>query len=141
MTRKTRDIVITDENSRDNGKVFRIKEKSVYEAEFWAMRAFGGMIEAGVEIPQSDMSMQGLAQYGLGSIMKIKTPLLKELLDEMMDCVSIVPNPEKEPQLTRKLLPNDPYIQELTTLVKLRTEIFLLHVDFFINGGTKNTAI
>lgn len=139
MARKTKIIRIEDEKSRDNGKAFLITEKSLYDAEFWAMRAIGGMISSGVDIPDvKETSMEVLLHYGMASLMKIEPSLLKELVDEMLECVQVIPNPYSAPRDTRGLLPGD--IEDLSTLLKLRMESILVHVDFFTNGGDQNTG-
>ncbi|MCI0152402.1 hypothetical protein KNO81_42165 [Paraburkholderia sediminicola] len=49
------------------------------------------------------------------------------LLDEMMGCVSIQPNPA-DPKIVRGLIPDD--IEEVNTRVLLRREVFRLHTGF-----------
>lgn len=127
-----RDIKI--EQGSDAGKVFRLKKASAYDAEFWAMRAIGGMLRAGVTIPDDvGMSAETLAYYFSVSFLKIEAGLLKELMDEMMQYVEIVPLPDKEPGVSRKLLPND--INDVSTLFKLRKELLDLNAGFFTQGG------
>lgn len=46
----------------------------------------------------------------------------------MFECITIIPDPSK-PNVTRALIEDD--IEEVATRLKLRIEIFKLHVDFF----------
>lgn len=139
MARKSIDITIDDADSSDNGKVFRITEKPVYDTEFWAMRAFGGMLAAGVNMPDiTQASAEMLYHFGLASFMKIEPYLLKELLDEMMECVKLVPQPKTEPGVARDLLPGD--IDDIQTLFKVRIETVKLHLSFFLKGVNQNIS-
>lgn len=138
MARKTVKVEIKDKDSRDNGRVYKITEKDAYSAEWWACRALGGMIKAGIAIPDtSSLSTEVLFHYGIASLLKIEPYLLKELMDEMMECVEVVPSPQKEPNVTRKLLPSD--IEETATLMEIRKKTLELHIDFFMKGVTQTT--
>jgi hypothetical protein len=147
--RKTSIYTVTEEN-RDKGKVFQITEMSAAEAEQWAIRAFFALMNAGVDIPdeiasmgfagfaamnQEDdetkeiakMQILGLASVVLGALGRVPYPMAKPLLDDMMDCVKIIPDPSK-PQVVRALMDID--IEEVSTRLKLRKSVFDLHIDF-----------
>ncbi len=122
---------------RDQGKIFGILEKSAYDAEWWATRAFLALAKNGVEVPEeiSSMGLAGLAQVGIKSLTRLDPYDAKPLLDEMMTCVSFVPDPSRiDPATgrshTRPLVEDD--IEEISTVTQLRMEIFSLHVNFSI---------
>lgn len=126
--RKELDVKIDDEG-RDKGKTYRLREMSAAQAEEWATRALLAMGRSGVEIPDDvrGAGLAGVAVMGLQSIMRADFADVKPLLDEMMACVSFKPDP-RNPGFTRELLEDD--IEEVATRLKLRKEVFRLHVDF-----------
>jgi hypothetical protein len=126
--RKTSTYTETAEN-RDKGKVFKIEEMSADAAEQWALRAFFAIMNAGIEIPDgiADMGFAGIATAGLRALGAVPYEVAKPLLDEMMDCIQIIPDPAK-PNVARALFPGD--IEEVATRLKLRKAVFDLHVSF-----------
>ena len=136
--RKTVDVEIFDEG-RDKGKVFHIKEKSAYEAEEWAIRALLALSRANAEMADVDtgMGMAAFAGNAFKALMNMDFYEAKPLLDEMMTCVKIRPDP-MNPQITRDLMPDD--IEEVATLIKLRREIFNLHTGFFRPEGISTST-
>lgn len=128
MARKTLLYTVTDDN-RDRGKTFLITEMSAARAESWAMRALLALMEGGVEIPEGieRMGLAGIAKVGLQALSRLSWEKAKPLIDEMLDCVQIVPDPSK-PHVVRPLIESD--IEEITTLAKLRIEVWKLHTDF-----------
>lgn len=119
-----------ESKDRDNGKVFYIKEMPASQAEWWAIRAGMAMARNGVEIPENfaDMGMAALASTGLGLVAKIPMDEAKPLLDELMKCVMSVPDPSNQ-NVKRPLIEDD--TEEVATRIKIRAEVFKLHVDFF----------
>ena len=119
-----------DKCGRDTGKVFFIKEMSASAAEWWAIRAGLAMAKNGVSLPDnfSDMGMAGMAKVGLEMVAKIPPDDARPLLDELMKCVQAVPNPGDQ-SVVRNLIEDD--TEEVITRLKLRAEVFKLHVDFF----------
>ncbi|MCU5775125.1 hypothetical protein N5923_23295 [Erwiniaceae bacterium BAC15a-03b] len=115
---------------RDTGKVFHLKEMSATAAEWWAIRAGMAMAKNGVNLPDNftEMGMAGMAKAGLEMVAKIPPEDAKPLLDELMKCVQAVPNPDNQ-AITRSLIDDD--TEEVATRLKLRAEVFKLHVDFF----------
>ena len=93
------------------------------------MRAFLGLAKSGVEIPEniSEAGMAGIATLGFRALSGITFDLLEPLLDEMFECVSLIPDPSR-PQVVRALIEDD--IEEVGTRLRLRKEVFALHVDF-----------
>lgn len=124
---------VTSDN-RDNGKVFLIKEMPASQAEKWAIRAFLAMARNGIELPEGAefSGMAGIAKIGLTLFAKIPYEDAEILLDEMFQCISIIPDPSK-PNIIRGLIEDD--IDEISTRLTLRREVFLLHVGFSAAEG------
>ncbi|PLR20417.1 hypothetical protein PZBJ_20425 [Pantoea endophytica] len=119
-----------DTKGRDLGKVFFIREMSATQAEWWAIRAGMAMARSGVELPDNfaDMGIAAMASTGLKMVSQIPAAEAKPLLDELMECVQCVPDASNQ-SIKRKLIDDD--IEEIATRLKLRMEVFKLHVDFF----------
>lgn len=120
--------------ARDVGKVFVITEMAASRGEAWAMRCFLAMAAGGMDIPEDLMGsgMQGLAVFGLRAIGGMRFIDAEPLLAEMMTCVQHIPNPQKP--VPRHLVDNGTEgddIEEISTRLHLRQEIFKLHADFF----------
>lgn len=126
--RKTATITITDEG-RDKGKVFLLREMPASRAEMWGIRAFMAISKSGIDIPDNvaNLGLAGIASLGLKALQGVNFDDAKPLLDELMTCVSIIPDPST-PQVIRALIEDD--IEEIGTRLKLRSEVFKLHVDF-----------
>lgn len=129
MGRKT-EIVLIDAEGRDKGKRFLITEMSAYAAEQWATRALISLLGSGAPMPEGIevAGMAGLAEMGLRAFSGLSYDKLKPLLDEMMTCVQAMPDPRK-PSVVMPLIV-DTHIEEIMTLVKLRTEVWNLHTGF-----------
>jgi len=128
MARKTLDYTVASEG-RDKGKLFRITEMSAGESEEWAMRALLALSNSGAPVPEDflDMGMPGIAIVGMRALTTLKWAEAKPLLDKMLECVRIIPDP-KRPQVIRAIIEED--IEEVETRLKLREEVFRLHTDF-----------
>lgn len=128
MARKEIDYSVDGDN-RDTGKLFRITEMPATEAEWWAIRAGLAMAKNGVEVPDNiaDMGMHEMARIGFGMLAKVDPFDAKPLLDELMKCVKIIPDPSNR-NIVRSLVDSD--IEEVSTRLKLRAEVFKLHVGF-----------
>lgn len=126
--RKTTTVTI-DSQGRDHGKTFLLREMPASQAEKWAMRAFLGLAKSGATVPEglSESGMAGIATLGFRALSGITFDLLEPLLDEMFECVSLIPDPSR-PQVVRALIEDD--IEEVGTRLRLRKEVFALHVDF-----------
>lgn len=131
MARKTKTYVST--HGRDNGKHFVITEMDAFTAEEWGTRALMGLARSGVPVPEDVMytGMAGLAYFSLRSFMAMEFDDAKVLLDEMLACVQIIPDPSK-PSLIRPMDKED--IEEPQTILSLRSEVFELHTGFSIAG-------
>lgn len=145
MARATANYTVTDDN-RDRGKVFVITELPASKAEAWAMRAILALMAGGVELPENfeRLGMAGMAEVGIKALSGLKWEVAEPLLNEMWECVQIMPDPSK-PHVVRPLIEQD--IEEIATRIKLRAEVWKLHTDFFkavapsISGGSPATAV
>lgn len=127
MARKESRYRVEDEG-RDKGKVFLLREMPASQAERWAARAFLAIAKSGVDLPAGAMEsgFAGFASYGLSLIGKLPFEDADLLMDEMFGCVTIIPDPAKE--FSRSLVEDD--IEEVQTRIKLRVATFKLHADF-----------
>lgn len=128
MARKTLAVQI-DTEGRDKGKVYFLTEMPASQGEWWAIRVFLAMARNNVDVPDDirDQGMAGLAIIGFKALGGMTPHDAKPLLDEMMACVQIIPDPSK-PNVIRALIEDD--IEEVTTRVRLRREVFTLHTGF-----------
>jgi hypothetical protein len=115
------------DDARDKGKKFLLTEMSAARAERWAMRAFFALANSGVDLPPNiqGAGMAGLAILGLQALMGMDPERVQPLLDEMMECVQIIPSAAAGP---RALVEED--IEEVATRIKLKMEVFELHTGF-----------
>jgi hypothetical protein len=138
MARKTSLFVVAEPTdgkaNRDQGKTFLITEMAARKGEKWATRALNLMARSGVDLPP-DFLRSGMAAMfvvGLQALTSVEYAGAEPLLDEMLDCVALVPDPSK-PTVTRPVhLDTD--IEEVSTYLALRTAIFELHTGFSVAG-------
>lgn len=131
MSRKTADIII-DADNRDKGKLFHLTEMPASRAERWAARALVAILNANPDmgdLPHPSQGMAGLAGVveHLGSL---AWDAVQPLYDELLSCVEYE-LPDK-PGVRLALTPHnlDAYIEEASTLLRLRLEVVGLHVGF-----------
>lgn len=139
--RKTANVRITDADSRDNGKVYKITEMPATQAEKWGARALLALSRAGVDVPDdvAKSGLQGIAILGLKALGGVSFEDAELLMDEMFGCVTIVPDEAKNPDYSRTLVETD--IEEVATRVLLRGEVFKLHTGFSLaDGGSSSTS-
>ena len=129
MARKTKTIRIPADGSRDAGKTFLLTEMSAADSERWAIRSLGAIANSGLDIPPEviQMGMGALAAVGFKGLLTMQFHEAAPLLDEMMACVQIVPDP-KNPHVVRPV--DDEDIEEVATRLMLRSEVFELHTGF-----------
>lgn len=133
--RRTKIVAISDPNSRDHGKHYLLVEMDAMRGEWFAIRAGLLLAEAGIDVGEVQ-GFQALAIAGITSLAKIKAEDLKPLLDEMLSCVQIIPDISFPDNRRRISMVGD--ISEVSTLLKLRLELFELHVGFSLPGvGSK----
>lgn len=145
---------------RDKGKTFVLTEMSSDQAERWAIRFLLALSAGGHEIPDelAETGMAGVAavmsgapqsneaQRGLGAMITWAVKAISglswkdasPLLDEMMSCVTIQPDPAV-PAFTRALIPDD--VEEIATRFQIRREVFKLHLSFSLGVGPLNSAV
>jgi hypothetical protein len=126
--RKTDRVTVPFEG-RDKDKVFVITEMSAARAEKWAARALLLLVKSGVELPEdvANAGMAGIASAGIQALMNVDFDDAEPLLDEMLTCVQINPDPSR-PAIVRNLVDDD--TEEVSTRVWLRQKVFELHVGF-----------
>lgn len=129
MARKTKTVRIPAGDSRDAGKTFLLTEMSAADAEKWAIRALGAISNSGLDIPPefTQMGMGALVSIGFRGLMTMQFGEAEPLLDEMMECVQIIPDP-KRPEVVRPA--DDEDIEEVQTRLLLRSEVFEIHTGF-----------
>ena len=128
MARYETTYIVTEDN-RDKNKHFKIIELPTSQAEAWAIRALLAIMASGMQLPEGfeRSGMAGMAELGIRALSRLKWDDAKPLLDEMFECVQYMPDPSK-PGLLRK--PLDVDIEEISTRVKLRAEVWNLHTGF-----------
>lgn len=128
MFRKTAIITISAEG-RDKGKVFHIQEMPAMKIEKWATRALLALVKGGAEIPDdvANAGLAGLKALGIKALMGLNYYDAEPLLEEMLECISIIPDPGNR-DFMRADIEND--IEEVKTLLTLRAAVFNLHADF-----------
>lgn len=128
MARATLNYTVTDDG-RDKGKVFVLTELPASQAESWALRSLLALMAGGVEVPAGfeRMGMAAMAEVGIKALSQLKWEVAEPLLNEMWQCVQVMPDPAR-PHVVRRLIEED--IEEVMTRVKLRAEIWKLHTGF-----------
>jgi hypothetical protein len=134
---------IIESKGPDDGKVFLLTQMPAFQAEKWAIRAFLALIEGGVSIPEEIVGggMEALTNPAVvqviiaslvGGVGRVSWDKLEPLLDEMMGCVRICPDPTKPPDLkhSRGLNLSAGDIEEVPTLLKIRKALLMLHTGF-----------
>lgn len=127
--RKTIIFQVTDEG-RDKGKSFILTEMPAAQGEKWAMRALLAVAHSGIELPDEidpQMGLAALAVLGIRALAKVSWIEAEPLLDEMMACIKMQPDPAN-PDVIRMFMDED--TEEVLTRLKLREEIFKLHTGF-----------
>lgn len=133
MARKTGILTITE--GRDQGKAFRITEWPALKTERWVLRAVFGLGKAGVEIPPEILQLGAAATvYAIASqAAKLPSRLGLRLSDELMECVKRV-----EETADRPLVEQD--IEDVSTLLRLKSEVLKLTFGFFVVAASPRSA-
>jgi len=141
MARRVEIFTVSAEG-RDKGKSFLLTEMPPRQAEKWATRALLAFARSGKnDMPdefKEDMQrtgMAGIAAIGLRAITTIDFNDAEPLLDEMMTCVTFIPDMSKIDQMSRQpivrpMIEDD--IEEVATILQLRSEVIELHLGFSI---------
>ncbi|MEY0216857.1 hypothetical protein AB7W58_20970 [Providencia rettgeri] len=123
---------ITIEKGRDEGKTYLITEMPISKADNWAMRALFAIANGGVDLESvnPNMGMLGMANVAIKALAGIDPKVGIPLLDELLECVQVVPSGGNARAL---LLDSD--VKDLTTMFTLRKEALAIHLDFLVQGG------
>ncbi len=126
-------LIITIEKGMDAGKVFRITPMAARPGHRWASRVIFALMNAGVEIPENiaDAGMAAIAVIGIKALGKVPFEVAEPLLDELLDQVSIIPDPSK-PEIVRKWIDED--FEEAGTIFRLQKESLMVNIDFFMSA-------
>lgn len=128
-----RDVTITiGAEGRDKGKVFLIRELPAMQAEQWAIRLMLALTKSGLDIPPDALNagMAAVAAFGLRALGSMDWETIRPLLEEMLSCVKIIPDPAR-PAFVRDLVGQDD-IEEVSTILYLRDQVLKLHTNFSI---------
>jgi len=142
--RKKIEVTINDTESRDNGKTYIIEEMPAFQAENWCYKALGAIIRSGVDGLENilDYPSEQMAILGLAALLRTKEEELMPLMHELMSCVSFKVESNLQPKdvsapikINRRVTDfyldkNYVDIEEISTLIKLRAEVFKLHLGF-----------
>lgn len=132
MALKTKHITI--EKGRDAGKQFVITEMPAAQIDNWAMRVLLALAGAGIDVAEANQGMMGLARVAFAALGKIPHDVALPLLDELLDCVQIIPQGGSPRPLDLSL--ND--VEDFANLWLFRKEVFNLHIDFLQQGTGLN---
>lgn len=131
---------------RDTGKHFLLREAPAAQAERWATRALLALARSGVDLPNNaeGAGWAGLAYLGFQALSKLQFEEVQPLLDEMWLCVKVLPD-MKHPDVVRDLYwggtdGEGADIEEVATMMKLRSEVFSLHSGFSIPGVNSTSS-
>lgn len=139
-------IVKISEPGRDFGKSFLITEWPAMRAEKWAIRVFIALARGGVEVPDDikDLGMAGVAMVGMKMLAGLDPDDAEPLLDQMWECVQHLPD-GSESSAVKLNLGGSETVQEVGTLLTLRSEIVEIHTGFSVAGrlskGTNQPAL
>lgn len=137
-------IVTVEATNRDQGKRFHVREMPAIRAEDWAIRAVLALAHGRSDIPDREqiasMGWKVLAAMGIEALQDLRHDEVKPLLDEMLECVQIMPDP-KNAAVVRPLVLNSENwegddVEEVSTLWLLRQKVFEVHAAPFAKGAT-----
>ncbi|PHM61187.1 hypothetical protein [Xenorhabdus ishibashii] len=123
---------ITIESGRDVGKMFVITEMPIVKADDWAMRALFTIANGGIDIGdiRPEMGMMGMAQVAIKALSSIRAEEGIPLLNELLDCVQIVPSGGNA-----RAIEFNSDIRDVKTMFILRKEALAIHIDFLTQGA------
>jgi hypothetical protein len=141
MARKTKTVIVPqstgERENRDAGKHFLITELDAVRTEKWATRALLAISAGGADIPPEVLQMGAGAVVAAGfrALMTMSFAEAEPLLDEMMDCIQFIPDPNR-PEVLRPFDHDD--IEEVTTIWLLRSEVVEIHTGFSLAAFLSN---
>ena len=121
--------VTIDAEGRDHEKRFLITEMSALQAERWFMRVLAYMARLGISMPAM-MRLTGMAALTEFNPTQMFAWVDDDsLMSEIMACIQAWPADAPKPRpLTWSA--SGPDIEEPATLIRLKMEVFALHVGF-----------
>lgn len=127
MARRTIELTLED---RGKQLQFVVKEMPATKLEAWIIRALLLIAGAGIEVPGgSDLRRAGefLANKGVGALGTLNYEKASPLLDDLLGCCY-----RKLDRVEERCTPDsvDGYIEDVTTLFKLRMEAAKLNLGF-----------
>ena len=134
-----KEVFITIEKGRDQGKTFKITEMSASAIEKWAGQALLAIMKGNADINVSDLRQTSQTAALLtavkGAFFSLEWHEVQPLMDALLPQIRFVPDAAK-PDMTMPLTPAtvDAHIEDVATLVRLRGEVLKLSLDFFIQG-------
>ena len=153
MARKTVYWTAPADCGRDAGKRFLLTEMPSDQGERWALRLLLALANGGTKLPEGtlEMGMAGVASIAGACVLALKHLQglrwedAEPLLEEMMECVKFAPDitsaggTEIPPRAL--MVGANSQIEEIATRLKLKWEVFHLHVDFLQGGGLSISAL
>ena len=135
--RKVKDVTVPNTKNRDKGKVFRLTEMPASKAEAWAIHTMTLIASTGVNLPDNIIKYgwAGLAIVGLDALLKVDYHRARPLLDEMMECVQIIPDAARP--IPHAVTDDD--IEEVETRLWLRDQVFEIHSGFCVADAIRAT--
>lgn len=136
MGRRTENLVIEDEG-RDKGKTFVLKEMDAYAGQRWATRVMFALAKSGIGLPDDATKggMAGLAGYGLQALMGADYESVEPLLNEMLQQAKYQHAPG-HPSQSIQPGPNC-CVEEIKTFLTLQMALFKLHTGFSLPGASQ----
>lgn len=149
MSRKREIKTVPAGYGRDTGKNFLIEESDARKAEKWAWRLFLVVKGTSAQVPEeiAPLGMIAVAIRGINSFLAADVDFakLEPLLDEMIECVKIVRNMKVidpvtgQPQGSTMISGDD--IEEVQTLIWLRSEVVRIHTNFSLLDGVSSWVL
>lgn len=145
MARKTDILTIPSDakDNRDAGKSFLLTEMAAIAAEKWAARLLLALAAQKLVDPETVRDgVAGLAHVTADMMGGLSFEVLDPLMDEMLTCVSFVPDVTKADQTAQQItgvavpvsrpLHAEMDIEEVSTLILLRGRLVDLHTGFSV---------
>jgi hypothetical protein len=150
---KTKLISIPPDPTGENrdavaGRIYLLTEMPASQAEIWAFRMLNLLAASGLTIPDEMLNagLAGLAvTFSGGDVSKmfanfsgLAIPEFVSLMNEMFQCVQIQYGHAGAPPLYRRIVEED--IEEVSTRLKLRGELFKMHMGFLKGARSLTSA-
>lgn len=128
MGRKTERVTI-DAPGRDLGRVFILTELDSWSALILTAKIAHALTISGINVPEIAKNPEGLAEGGIRLMTYIAPSVAEPILNELRECVTVLPPRAKPGSLAQPLIPeNQPH--EIRTWFTLLTKLYYLHLGF-----------